>query len=138
MPKSNLEKSISEAAEKFALEVVDAVRNATLQELIALQAGEAPKKPGRKPGRPPGRKPGRPPGRKPGRPPGRKPGPKPKAAADKVVKKKRVARNYPKCAYPGCDNNRFPRGKGFCGEHWRQWKSKKIKSSAYYEKQAKK
>ncbi len=65
MPKSNLETSISTAAEAFALEVVEAVKEATLQELIALQAGEAPKRPGRKPGRKPGPKPGR----KPGRPP---------------------------------------------------------------------
>ncbi len=61
MSKSNLKSSISEAAEKFALEVVEAVKNATLQELIALHAGEAPKRPGRKPGSKPSRKPGRPP-----------------------------------------------------------------------------
>ena len=61
MAKTDIEKAISEAAGSFALEIIEAVKSATLQELIALQQGDAPKKPGRKPGPKPGRKPGRPP-----------------------------------------------------------------------------
>ena len=91
MAKSQLEKAISQAANDFALQIIEAVKASTLEELLALQNAEAPKKRGRKPGRPPksatatpkkrGRKPGRPPkseteeeaapkkrGRKPGRP----------------------------------------------------------------------
>ncbi|MCP4680030.1 MAG: hypothetical protein GY854_31975 [Deltaproteobacteria bacterium] len=144
MAKSNLEVSIEKAAADFAMVVVGAVKSATLQELIALQAGGSVKakpgrKPGRKPGPKPGRKPGRKPGPKPGRKPGRKPGPKPKA--QKIVeapkKKKRVVKNYPKCAYPRCTNNRFPRGKGFCGDHWRQFVAGKIKAADTFKKAAK-
>jgi hypothetical protein len=159
MKKTQLETAIEQAAATFALEIVNAVKGSTLQELIALQGGEdaappARKKPGPKPGRKktgpkPGRKktgpkPGR---KKTGPKPGRKkPGPKPgrkKVAVKAVPKavrkpalasKKRVVRNYPKCAYPGCENNRFVRGKGFCGEHWRLWKAGKIKSAEKYKK----
>jgi hypothetical protein len=139
---SQLASTIEKAARVFAQTILSAVQSSSLQELLALQ-GEAPTprqgrppkaKPGRKAGRPakakPGRKPGRPPkakpGRKPGRPPKAKPGRKPgrKPAAAKVVKapakKKRVVKNYPKCSVPGCGKNRFPRGKGMCGEHYKQ------------------
>ena len=150
MKKSNLESVIEQAASSFALQIVTAVRSATLQELIALQgknlaAKPARKKPGPKPGRKkPGPKPGR---KKPGPKPGKKkvaakPATKAKAKAKVKVKakankkapavKKRVVRNYPKCAYPGCGNNRFVRGKGFCGEHWRMWKAGKIKAADKY------
>ncbi len=128
MSKTNLESSISEAAEKFAMEIVSAVKDATLQELIALQADQAPKKRGPKPGRKPGRKPGPKPGRKPGRPP------KAKKEVAAPAKKKRVATNYPKCAYPRCTKNRFPRGKGFCGKHWKEFEAGKIKSASSYKK----
>lgn len=66
MAKSQLEKTISEAANTFALQILDAVKNSTLQELLALQQGDAPKKRGR-PAKTEtvvkkrGRKPGRPP-----------------------------------------------------------------------------
>ncbi len=49
MPKTTLEKSIETAAADFALTIVGAVKGATLAELIALQAGDKHKKPGRKP-----------------------------------------------------------------------------------------
>ena len=141
MSKTTLEQAIGSAAEKFALEIVEAVKGASLQELMALQ-GEKPKRRGRKPGpKPKARKK---PGPKPGRP--KKKVAKKKVAKKKVVKKKvakkpatkktatkkRVARNYPKCAYPGCGKNRFPRGEGFCGEHWREWKAGKIKAASKY------
>jgi hypothetical protein len=156
MPRNTLEQTIEKAAADFALQVVAAIKSSSLQELMALQAGGAPAKPGRKPGRPakkkPGRKPGRPakkagrkPGRsatkKPGRKPGRaagKPGRKPKAAkaakapAAAKTKKKRVVKNYPKCAFPSCGKNRFVRGKGFCGEHFKQFQDGKIQDAASY------
>lgn len=117
---SSLEKQIEEAAAMFALQVVEAVKNATVQELMALHAQEGGElSSGR----------------------GRKPGPKPRVESEPQVKvdgrKNRVVKNYPKCAYPGCNNNRFPRGQGFCGEHWRLWKAGKIKSAAEYAKKAK-
>ena len=133
MAKTKLEKAIGEAAGAFAMEIIEAVKGATLEELIALQGGglatPAPQKRGRKPGPKPGAKRGSPPGR-----PANvkaKPGPKPKAAKA-AVKKKRGATNFPKCAYPGCGKNRFARGKGFCGDHWRQWLGGKIKAAETY------
>ncbi len=59
MPKTTLEKSIETAAADFALTIVGAVKNASLQELIALQEGK-PKRRGQKPSPKPkkrGRKP---------------------------------------------------------------------------------
>lgn len=113
---SGLEKQIEEAAAVFALQIIEAVKQATLQELMALQEE----------------------GGTTGKRRGRKPGPKPKIAAIETKKvdgrKNRVVKNYPKCAYPKCNNNRFPRGQGFCGEHWRQWQEGKIKSAAEYAK----
>jgi hypothetical protein len=52
---------------------------------------------------------------------------------DTSSKRKRVVKNYPKCAYPGCTKNRFVRGKGFCGDHWRMWLAGKIKSAEEYQ-----
>jgi hypothetical protein len=126
MVKSNLEANIKEAADQFALVVVNAVKSATLQELIALQS-EAVSASRAKAGRRLRKKPGPKPGRKPGH----------KAAvksALKPAKKKRIVKNYPKCAYPGCNKNRFPRGKGYCGDHWRAWTAGKIKAASAYKK----
>ena len=44
----------------------------------------------------------------------------PKKVVKVPVKKKRVVKNYPKCSIPGCGKNRFPCGKGMCGEHYKQ------------------
>ncbi|MCP4602057.1 MAG: hypothetical protein GY847_16335 [Proteobacteria bacterium] len=122
MPKSDLEKSIEQAANSFALQVLGAVKNSTLQELLELQKQGEKKKPGRKPGIKTEKK---------------KPGPKPKAvkkAAAKPVKKKRVVKNYPKCAYPRCRSNRFVRGKGYCGKHWKMWLAGEIKGAKTFKK----
>jgi len=136
MAKTTLEKTIEEAANAFALEIVEAVKNATLQELISMQAGTATPKAGRpkktvsettaKPGRPKSRA-------------IKTPTPK-KGRATKAIRKpagKKVAkatRNYPKCAYPGCNKNRFARGKGFCGEHWKMSLAGEIKTADAYTK----
>lgn len=119
MAKTGLEKQIEAAAGEFALQIVEAIKNATLQELIALQEGTLSGVQGKKRGR--------------------KPGStvkvKPEIGEKKIDRRKnRIVKNYPKCAYPGCNNNRFPRGKGFCGEHWRQWKAGKIKAASAYAK----
>ncbi len=125
MAKSAFEKSIDEVTEAFALQVVEIIKGATLQELIGLQMGDLPKKPGPKPGSKMRKK------------PGPKPGAKAAAAAldlTRPARRKRVVKNYPKCAYPGCNKNRFVRGKGFCGEHWRMFEAGQIKSAEEYKK----
>ena len=122
--KTALENAIAAAAERFAGQIIDAVKGATLQELLALQA-EGPistPAPKRGPGRPP----------KSATPP---------LGAKPTQRKKRKPMNYPKCAFPGCGKNRFPRGKGFCGEHFNRYQAGEIKSAAEYkqpsDKQAK-
>jgi hypothetical protein len=115
MSKNRLEETIAKAANRFALEILGAVKASSLQELMALSKGGAPaveKKAKR--------------GRKPKAVKAVKAGKAAKAAKATKPRKKRVVKNYPKCAFPGCDKNRFPRGKGYCGDHWRQWKEGKI------------
>ncbi|MCK9463733.1 MAG: hypothetical protein M0R80_29285 [Proteobacteria bacterium] len=94
---SQLASTIEKAAHAFAQSILAAVKEASLQELLALQ-GELPKR-----GRP--AKVAKPLGRKPGRPP--------KASAKKTAKKIK----WPTCKRKGCTKNAWARGKGFCGEH---------------------
>ena len=142
---SQLASVIEKAADAFAREIIAAVKGSTLQELLAMREVAAAA-PGRKRGRPPkvkpGRKAGRPakatatknvkakPGRKPGRPPKAKPGRKPgrpaKATSKKITKKaaktsanKKRSINYPKCSVPGCGKNRYSKGNGMCGAHFK-------------------
>lgn len=107
MPKTTLEQVILEAARQFAIQVVEVVKSSTLQELLHLQ-GEARSRSRR------------------GRP----------LAAEKdattTATKVKKFKNYPKCAYPKCNKNRFVRGKGFCGDHWRAWLEGKIKAADAY------
>ena len=117
MAKRTLETAIGDAAGAFARQIIDAVKGATIEELVALQGGKAPQKSGPKPGAKRGRKPGRPP-----------------KATQAAVTQKRGTTNYPKCAYPSCGKNRFARGRGFCGDHWRQWLAGKIKDADNYQK----
>ncbi len=114
----NLERQISEAASMFALQIIEIIKSATLQELSDLQGDKSllPKKRGRKPGTS-----------------------MLKESTSSEIKKvdgrrNRIVKNYPKCAFPKCSNNRFPRGEGFCGVHWRQWKDGKIKAASDYPK----
>ena len=122
---SNLQSIIENAANAFAKAIIVAVKDASLQELLAMQ-GVAPAAPGRKPGRPPKAKAGRKPGRPAKAKPGRKPGRPAKATAKKITKKaaktaanKKRSINYPKCSVPGCGKNRYAKGNGMCGEHFR-------------------
>ncbi len=80
MTKENLKNQIAEAASSFALQIVEAIKTASLQELMELQTSGGAEKPARK-------KPGPKPGAK-------KPGPKPKA------KKATKAKPGPKKAAP--------------------------------------
>ena len=136
MSKSNLETAVAQAAAVFAAQIIDAVRGATLQELMALQGEGVKKHRGRKPGSknkpvaaaPVANKRGPKAGKK------TKPVPKTAKAEAKPKAKKRVMKNYPKCAYPKCAKNRFPKGEGFCGEHWRSFKAGKIGAAATYKK----
>ena len=108
---------IEKAADAFAREIIVAVKAATLQELLAMQGGAAP---ARKRGRPPTSST---PARKRGRPP--------KAVAKKATEKKFAKKtaktsankkrsiNYPKCSVPGCGKNRYSKGNGMCGAHFK-------------------
>jgi hypothetical protein len=102
---SNLQSAIENAANAFARTVIAAVKGSTIQELLALRGGAAAK-PGRKPGRPP------------------------KATAKKTTKKavktaanRKRSINYPKCSVPGCGKNRYAKGNGMCGEHFKASKA---------------
>ena len=108
MPKTSLEQTVAEAARKFALQMVEVIKSATVQELVEL-SDLAPTAPRR----------------------GRK-----LAAAPTEQKKTRKRRNYPKCAFPGCENNRFVRGGGYCGVHWRQHQAGEIGAAETYIKEA--
>ena len=129
MAKNTLEKAIQEAAEQFAMQIVEAVKKSSLQELIALQEAAPSKRRGRKPGQKTKvGKTTKKTGGKPGRPK------KATKEAAAPAKKKRVVKNYPKCAYPGCEKNRFVRGKGFCGEHFKLFQAGEIKAASEYKK----
>ena len=108
MQKTSLEQVVAEAAKVFALQVVKIVKGATLQELVNLNDA-APMQTRR----------------------GRK-------SADTPVarRKSKKQRKYPKCAFPGCENNRFVRGGGYCGEHWHQYKAGEIGPAEKYIKEA--
>ena len=130
---SNLQSAIERAADAFAREIIGAVKGATLQELLAMR-DVAVAAPGRKRGRPPKAKPGRKPGR-PAKVAAKKTAKKTvkkafkqavKKAAKKQIKKavkapakKKRKINFPKCSVPGCGKNRYARGNGMCGDHFK-------------------
>ncbi len=116
MSNTRLARAIGEAANEFAVKVVEALKGATLEEIIEFQSldelvrfqkddevepGEASSPPA-----PPLQK-------------GKKRGPKPKLKP-KVMPVK--SRGHLQCAHPDCTRNRYPRGQGYCGEHWRELK----------------
>jgi hypothetical protein len=88
----NLQSAIENAARDLAHTILTAVKGASLQELLALQDGTAPKR-----------------------------GRSAKAAKKtaKVPAKKKRKINYPKCSVPGCGKNRYARGNGMCGTHFK-------------------
>jgi len=92
MPKTGLEKAIEEAVADFTDLIVEAVRELPLDELSALRDEDLIVRP--------------------------EPEPAPKPKQKGRAKRKK----HPKCAFPGCERNRFVRGHGYCGKHWKQWK----------------
>jgi hypothetical protein len=130
MSKTDLEKSIAEAASVFAQAVVSFIKESTLQELTNLQTETTPRR---------GRQPSKAATTTKSGKVREKPGPKPGQKKSKVAVKTKKATskkksNYPKCAFPGCDKNRFARGQGFCGEHWKERQEGKIMSAEEYGK----
>ncbi len=125
MPSARLEHLIITSAAAFARHLINALRDATVQDMAELQLDPAPKRPEHF------RRPVRTESPALGDPPTRQPTPRfARPASTEPVRKPRKKRtNYPKCAYPGCNNNRFPRGKGYCGEHWKKWKAGEIENA---------
>ena len=140
MAKTTLQKTIEEAANAFALQIVEAVKNATLQELISMQADNVAKKAGRprntESENTPATKTVRAKTTRASKAPSKKQTRRPTRALRKPAGRKvaKATRNYPKCAYPGCNKNRFARGKGFCGEHWKMSLAGEIKTAEAYTK----
>lgn len=97
MSRGNIEQQIKQAAETFALHIVAVLKDATLAELMQLQSTVNSQR--------------------------NSPG---SSHPDLPFKRRRVVLNYPKCAFPGCVRNRFVRGKGYCGEHWRMLEAGEI------------
>ncbi|MCP4600397.1 MAG: HTH domain-containing protein [Proteobacteria bacterium] len=84
MTQANLKNQVSEAASAFATQIVEAVKSASLQELMELQtSGDVTKPAKKKPGPKPGTK-------------RKKPGPKPKAIKAKPGPKPKKAKAAPK------------------------------------------
>ena len=106
---NKLTQNIELAAQNFAKAIVDLITQASLQELLELQNVKT----SRGPGRPA----------------------KVKAEEDIEAakpRKKRKKHDYPKCAHPECNKNKWARGEGFCGEHYKAWKARKIKAAKHY------
>ncbi len=138
MTKNSLQVAIEEAALKFADEIVKAIGNATLDEIMALVAEEPPKK---RRGRPPKKtveaapepsKPvEKPKATRRGRPPKKAVEAKVEAAPVKTEapapeeppkKKARKKRDWPKCSVKDCDANVYmPSGPlKMCYKHFRE------------------
>ena len=115
MPKTNLEREIDAAVEEFTAVIMEAFRSLPLGDLSALRGERLVVQPSSPRKRTHHQRRG-------------------KKRQQKTVDGRRGVKkpNYPKCAYPDCGKNRFPRGKGFCGEHWRGWKSGLIKDAEFY------
>jgi len=107
---SNLQSAIEKAADAFAREIIDAVKAASLQELLGVReiAVEAP-----------ARRRGRPPKAATAKKPVKKVAKKAAKKAIKAPAKKKRHINYPKCSVPGCKKNRYARGNGMCGDHFK-------------------
>ncbi|MDD5308623.1 MAG: hypothetical protein PHU25_14995 [Deltaproteobacteria bacterium] len=93
---TQLHAAIENAATAFSARIVALVQGATFGEISALHVGTTKAKTGRKPGRP-----------------------KAATTAAKSEANKMRSLNYPKCSVPGCGKNRYAKGNGMCGEHFR-------------------
>lgn len=119
-----LKETLDKLAKKFAEDIVSTIKNSSFADIAQIQSqaiSAMRAAVGKKRGRKPGRKPAK---------PGRRGKKAATAKAAKVVRKKR--KNYPKCVYPGCSKNRFVRGGGYCGDHWRKYKNGEIGPASDY------
>jgi len=101
--KSDFKDGLEQIAQKFATEIIELIRDTTLDELIGVMQADAPATPGRKPAKRRGR-----------------PAKAAKAvAADKPAAKARKKRAWPTCSVDGCDTNVYmPSGdKKMCYKH---------------------
>lgn len=124
---------------RFTDDILGAIKEQILHSLTTLdEVAGKPRRPGRpaaKPKKRAGKKrgPGRPkksktmkkvarkPAKKSTRKAAKKPAKKPvkkttRKPAKKVAQKKRPT---PKCVHPGCNENRYPKGGGYCSKHWK-------------------
>jgi excisionase family DNA binding protein len=99
MPKTGLERAIDAAVEDFTEYIVDAVRDLPLEELSVIRGEDLVVR-------------------------AEVSEPEPKVDTEEPPPAKEKTRL--KCSYPGCTKNRFVRGHGYCGKHWRWWKKGKI------------
>jgi len=109
MRKTGLEKAIDSAVAEFTDLMLDAVREMPLEELAALRGEDLVVRPEPVEIEPPKE--------------GVGDDPAPAPAKKKV---------HPPCVYPGCTKNRFVRGRGYCGKHFRQWRKGKIEDPKTY------
>lgn len=148
----NLKTAMDKLAESFAKEIIAAIRDSSLSDVwrIEKEAFKAMRTArGKKRGRKPGRKPAAKARRKPA-----KPTRKSRRSPAKASKRRSVARNpakrgakktakkavlrttkkgasrkprtAPKCVFPGCTKNRYPKGGGYCSTHFRKHRKGEI------------
>ena len=101
MQRRKLEVDVARLVQDFAMELIEAVKKSSLAELAAIKGGAGP-------------------------------GPKPAEAEARATGGRRRAGgkrrkfNYPKCKIEGCGRNRYARGQGFCGLHFKEYEAGKI------------
>ncbi len=134
--KSRLEDAIQEAAQRFAMDLMEVIRSATVNELAQLQGLQAA--PAAAPPAAPKRR---------GRPPKKKvaeaaeaPVAAPAPAAAEPVKKPRKKRVWPTCTAPGCKKNVYmPSGAlKMCYQHYQEKGGKPSPLVAYAKDKKKK
>jgi excisionase family DNA binding protein len=110
MPKTGLERAIEEAVTEFTEFIIEAVKDLPLEELSELRGEDLIERPDLVEDVQPEPEPHL----------------EPKAAPAPEYEQETKKKVYPKCVYPGCTKNRFVRGRGYCGKHFRQWRKGKI------------
>lgn len=109
MPKTDLEKAIDDAVSEFTDFVVDAVRDLPLDELSELRGEDLIVRPKI--------------------PVASKPELVERVEPEPAPKASEAEKERPKCAFPDCERNRFVRGQGYCGKHWKKWKRGEIEGA---------
>jgi len=109
MPKTGLERAIDVAVADFTELIVEAIRMMPLDELSRIRDEDLIVRP--EPVEPD----------------------EPEAKADSMAETVAAKKVHPTCIYPGCEKNRFVRGRGFCGKHFRKWRKGKIADPEVFE-----